>query len=165
MRWGVGWLRVASTWGRRDAGHEAGTSNSTSNAAACVTSSSRPRVVSRTRPGGAARPRATCPARHTTDGVAPQDLLDLTARERAGEVVPLPQLAPQLAQNVHLRLALDSLCDRRHAQALAEPDDRADDLRVLLGIAEHVHERTVDLEDVDREPVEVAERRETGAEV
>src|SRR5829696_1133559 len=47
----------------------------------------------------------------------------------------------------------------------AGADHRPGQLGVVAGVAEPLHERAVDLEDVDREPVQVAERGVAGAEV
>ena len=54
---------------------------------------------------------------------------------------------------------LDALGDGLQAQRLRHLDDRTDERRVL-GIegGDPVHERLVDLQDVDREPLQVAER-------
>ena len=62
-------------------------------------------------------------------------------------------------------MRLDTFGDDGEVQRLGEADDRAHD-RLALGVpAETVDERAVDLQRVDREPLEVGERRVAGAEV
>src|SRR5439155_5802714 len=71
----------------------------------------------------------------------------------------------ELAQQRRLRLRLDALRHRRYTKALAQLEDGAYELGVTMRLGEPVDERAVDLEHVDREPVQVRERRIARAEV
>ena len=61
-------------------------------------------------------------------------------------------------------LLFDALCDHADAELSGEVEHRGDDLAVGLAV-ETLDERAVDLEHVEREPLDVAERRVAGAEV
>jgi len=60
---------------------------------------------------------------------------------------------------------LDALGDDRELQRMSEVRGRVDDHAILLVRLEAEHERLVELQRVDREIAQVAERREAGAEV
>src|SRR5690606_25122303 len=94
-----------------------------------------------------------------------EDRVYLRGGRRPPEEVPLPHLAPELLEAARLLLQLDSLRDRLQLQRAAERDDRAHQ-RWLDALVSHVvDERLVDLEDVDREALQVAERRVARPEV
>jgi hypothetical protein len=79
-------------------------------------------------------------------------------RDRGREIEALAQATAQLADAHELLLALDPFRKHVHAQGLFELDDRPHQDRNLAPTAQGGDERTVDLQDVDREPLEVAER-------
>ena len=60
---------------------------------------------------------------------------------------------------------LDPFRDHRHPEGLAQGDDGPDDLGVLPRCAERADERAIDLERVQPEALEIAERAVPGAEV
>ena len=74
-------------------------------------------------------------------------------------------VAAEAAQLRELRLVFDPLGDHVEREGPRHADDRLDDRRPLLLDAERVDEGAVDLERVEREAVEVGERRVAGAEV
>ena len=83
---------------------------------------------------------------------------------RGREQVALAERAPEVAQRGELLVVFDAFGDGAQAELVAEPHDRAGEAR-LVGRAEQLDERPVDLQAVDREAMEVAERRVAGAEV
>src|SRR3954447_19238321 len=84
---------------------------------------------------------------------------DLLRRDGPGEVEALPELAAEALQGHELVVVFDPFGDGRERQAFAEADDRAHELRLAGGALAEAHdERAVDLQHVDRELVEVAER-------
>src|SRR3954468_17604668 len=84
---------------------------------------------------------------------------ELLQRHRAGEEVSLRALAAELAQEVRLLRVLHAFGDHVDAQALAEQEDALDDLDLPL-VADHgADEGAVDLQRVDGQLVQVAERR------
>ena len=91
--------------------------------------------------------------------------LDQLGGARAAEQVALATVAADLAQARQLQRGLDALGDHRQAEGVAELDDGLDDRRVLGVDAQAVDERAVDLDRLDREPLQVGERRVAGAEV
>ena len=89
---------------------------------------------------------------------------DLTGL-RPGEVVTLAEVAAERAQRVELHVVLDALRRHREVEGVTEAHDRGDDRRVLLAFAEPCDQRTVDLQGVHRQDVQVRERRLAGSEV
>ena len=79
--------------------------------------------------------------------------------EALGEGTPKGTKGPELVGG------LDALGDHVDAQPLGHGEDPGDDRGVVVRRREAGDERPVHLEDVDREALEVAERRVTGAEV
>ena len=77
----------------------------------------------------------------------------------------LTQLAAEILQAVQLLLQLDPFGDRLQLQRFAQRDHRARERRLRVASAHIVDERLVDLEDVDREALQVSERRVAGAEI
>src|SRR3954452_9264708 len=73
--------------------------------------------------------------------------------------------AAELVERDPLLDGLDALGDDRETEAVAEGDDGFGDRAVVLVAGQSVDERTVDLEAVDRQLLEVCERRVAGAEV
>ena len=90
------------------------------------------------------------------------DALGLGGRARE---VTLQQGTSEGTQLECLLLRLDTLGHALEAEAVRQAGDRGDDGAVLRVHRHALHERTVDLDHVDRELAHVAERREPGAEV
>ena len=90
---------------------------------------------------------------------------DLLGRHRAGEVEALGQPAAQPAQLADVVDGLDPLGHHVERQRPGHRDDRLGDRGVARLRAEPVDERAVDLEHVERQAGQVAERRVAGAEV
>src|SRR5689334_20983563 len=91
--------------------------------------------------------------------------VDLAVGHRSGEVEALAKLDAEGAEPVRLIGGLDSLRDHLEPQGTAELDDR---LAEHVGIADAVagrDERAVDLQLVDLEGVQIAQRRVARAEV
>jgi hypothetical protein len=105
----------------------------------------------------AARERAGESARHVVRRVV--------GRQRAREVVALREVAAQPTQAFELVGGLDPLRDHVHAEAVRQRHDRPDDLLVAFLRGRAAHERLVDLDGVEREAVQVAERGIAGPEV
>lgn len=79
--------------------------------------------------------------------------------------VPLGEVAVHFHQDGQLVGSLDALGDHAHADVLGERQDRTHD---LFGFAAHVKvcdKRPVDLQGIDREQVEVAQRGVPDSEV
>src|SRR5216684_1308861 len=91
--------------------------------------------------------------------------LEAVALDGPAEVVPLRVRAVQLLQNRELLGRLHPLGDDFEVEALRQGEDGVHDLRPLLRLADALDEAAVDLERVDGELVQVAERRVAGAEV
>ena len=85
--------------------------------------------------------------------------------QRAAEVVALGDVAAQLAQAVGDLLGLDALGDDLEAQVPREVDRRAHDRRVVVVVGHPEDERAVDLHLVQRQALEVGQRRLALAEV
>ena len=88
-----------------------------------------------------------------------------SAGQRAREVVALGEVAAERLEVAPGVLGLDALGDDAQAEVVGEVDRGAHD-RGVGGVDGHLdHERLVDLDHVDREPLEVGQRRVAGAEV
>ncbi len=64
-----------------------------------------------------------------------------------------------------MRFELDSLSHRIESQRLTERDDGAREFRAVTGIRQTVNEGLIDLQNVDRKPVQVGKRRVARAEI
>src|SRR5207237_10524651 len=95
----------------------------------------------------------------------PEERFECGSAQRTGEVEPLGEGAVQHAEDVKLFLSLHALGDDVDPQPPSHGEDPGDDGGVVIVGAEAVDEASVDLEHVDGEPLEVAERRVAGAEV
>ena len=86
--------------------------------------------------------------------------------KRPAEIIALNLGAAEILDHVMLLLGLDALGGRRHAEALCERDDGADD-RDRLGHAfrRALDEAAVDLDRGEAGAAEIAERRIAGAEI
>src|SRR5205807_969735 len=99
------------------------------------------------------------------DASAPQDRFDLVDADGMAQVIPLSQAAPELAQLRHLWRRFDALGDQAEPQCRAQPDDGAHEVAVGMLGGQVVDEGLGDLEHVDRQPPQIAERRISRAEV
>jgi hypothetical protein len=86
-------------------------------------------------------------------------------RDRAVVQVALHRFAAVGAQVARLRFGLDAFGHQVQAQAARDRDDRQDHRIVALLVVDLLHEGLVDLDRVDREAVQVGQRRIAGAEV
>ncbi len=77
----------------------------------------------------------------------------------------MAESAAEVAQELQLRFVFDALCDDGELEGVSEREDRAHDGRVVSVFAQALHERPVDLDGVDGEAIQVAERRVPRAEV
>src|SRR5205814_8111561 len=94
-----------------------------------------------------------------------EQLDDLCRRHRPPEVVTLAALTAEGAQSAHLVCRLDPFGGDAEAERRREGKGRLDDRGIGPRLAELGHERAVDLELLDREALEVLERREAGPKV
>ncbi len=89
----------------------------------------------------------------------------LLDRQRLRHEEALAEIAAELAQGRQVLLALDAFGDHRETEVVREIDGRADDHQIVV-VVDHVnHEGLVDLELVQRQPLQVRERRIAGAEI
>ena len=97
----------------------------------------------------------------------PGDDVRLERRERDGlrEIEPLNAVAAFCTQERELLGRLDALGDDLEIERVRHRDHGADDRRVFGLVREIGHERAVDLDRVEREPPQIAERRIAGAEI
>ena len=91
--------------------------------------------------------------------------LRLDRIERFREQITLTVLALQRSQLIQLLLTFDTFSHNLHSEIARERNDRLDDLKVLIGIINAGDERTIDLQRVDREPVQITQRRVSSAEI
>ena len=82
-----------------------------------------------------------------------------------GHGVALNELASVLLQELALRLALDAFGHDLEAQPASNRNHVGHDRRVRRVVGDGASERAVQLDGVDREVTQIAQRRETGAEV
>src|SRR4051812_28402432 len=73
--------------------------------------------------------------------------------------------AALLAESRNLLRRLDSLCAGRDTEALPEAEHGADDRRRIRALLQLLHEGPIDLDLVEREAAEIAERRIAGPEI
>jgi len=71
---------------------------------------------------------------------------------RNSEVIALAELTPHTTKMGDLGLALDAFGDGRMAQSMGELDDGGGQASLALALLDRTHERSIDLEDVDRKP-------------
>jgi hypothetical protein len=96
---------------------------------------------------------------------AGQDRGDLPRLRRPGEEETLAEVAAKVSQCRPLFVGLDPLGDRLQFERLTQLDDGLGQRRVLAVRGDPLHEGAVDLENVHREALEVAQRGVPGAEV
>ena len=94
-----------------------------------------------------------------------QQRLDRGGGRRAAERVALHELDAEVAQPARLLARLDALGDDGDVHRARHRDDRAQDVAVALVLGDAVDELAVDLDRLDREALDVVERRVAGAEV
>jgi hypothetical protein len=80
-------------------------------------------------------------------------------------MMALPDCAALGGEMHRLPLGLDAFSHGLEAKAFAERDQRADDRGVFRIFLDVTDEAAVNLDDVDREPLEVGERGIAGAEI
>src|SRR5262249_42018510 len=91
--------------------------------------------------------------------------LQLLRRQRLVEQVALRLLALQQTQQLALLLRLHALRDDLEPEAVPQGDDRRRDRHPVGGVRHGGNERSVDLEGIDRQPRQVAQRGIAGAEI
>src|SRR3954447_5144062 len=87
------------------------------------------------------------------------------SRRRTADEEALAKLDAELAQRLELLRGLDALGDHVEPEPAREGDDHADEARVAAVRAQPVDEGLGDLEAVERQRVQIAQRRVAGAEV
>ena len=97
--------------------------------------------------------------------MAVQQGFEIVALHRRAAIEALEHVAPLVAQGIELTLRLDALGDDFHRQAVRHGDHGTGDGQVVTTVWQVPDEGAVDLEDIDREFLEVGERRIAGAEV
>src|SRR6516165_12704526 len=96
-------------------------------------------------------------ARSAPQCIAPRNegaVGELLERSRARKQEPLAGDTPEREQRSDLRLELNALGDSLESECLAESDDRARELRTVVGVGQAADEGAVDLQDVDGEAVQ-----------
>src|SRR5882757_5714709 len=89
----------------------------------------------------------------------------LPDRERLADEIALHCVAAFFRQETELFLGFDTLGDDRHFEAMAEIDDGANDRRRLRVPSEIHDKRAIDLDLVERERLQIAERGIAGTEI
>src|SRR5579872_3077540 len=89
----------------------------------------------------------------------------LIDRKRLADEVALDGVAALLGEEGKLLLGFHALGDDRHFEAVTKTDDRANDRRRLRAAAEIHDEGAVDLDLVERECLQIAQRRVAAAEI
>lgn len=87
------------------------------------------------------------------------------AGDRAVEQVALTNVAALAAQVAKLRGRFHALGHDLQAQIVGHGDHRRSDLHVVLAVRNVLDEAAVDLDDIDREFLQVAQRRVAGPEI
>ena len=98
-------------------------------------------------------------------GAALQQLEQLAGRQRLREQIALHLIATVAAQQLELTARLDPFGDHLESQAFRQRDDCLRDRSVVRIGGDVLNEGLVDLERLDREALEVKQRRIAGAEV
>src|SRR3989475_4213309 len=98
-------------------------------------------------------------------GATYEHIPELVRRDRLREEEALREVAAELANRGQLPVRLDPLGDCEQAERVREARQVGRDGSVLRVVLDAVDERAVDLEDVDGEAPQMAERREPGPEV
>src|SRR5207244_5026853 len=89
----------------------------------------------------------------------------LSDRQRLADEIALHRVATLFREEAELLLRLDPLGDDRHFEAVTEVDDSANDCRGLR-VAPEIHDKgAVDLDLVERERLQIAQRGIAGTEI
>ena len=113
----------------------------------------------------AATKLAVPPAAIDGDDALAQQLRELLGRHRGAQIEPLRRVATDALEERELRLVLDALGDDAEPQDPRHRDDGFDD-RSRRVVGQHLRdERAVDLDRVDREALQIAQRRVASAEI
>src|SRR6185369_4228339 len=94
-----------------------------------------------------------------------QQLFKRLRRKRLAKQKSLHHVTLERGQILKLFLRLDTLGNHRQIERVAQVDDRAYDRRVVRILADVGDERLINLQRVDRKPLQIIERRVTRAEV
>ena len=94
-----------------------------------------------------------------------EKLGDLLRRQWTRKEIALGELAPERPDLPELLLRLDAFGDDRHADLARQLANGDRNLRLSLAIAHASHEALVDLDGVERQLVQVLERRVPGPEI
>src|SRR6185436_5057120 len=89
---------------------------------------------------------------------------EIVFRQRLAEKIALEALATHLYQQIALHARLDAFCDDAYLHVLANGNDALYQ-RAIGPCREVAHERTIDLELVEGQGLEVGERGVAGAEI
>ena len=107
-----------------------------------------------------------CCQRDDTEGGIGQQCPRCPAAHRAAEQEALAERGAGMPREVlELVDPLDALDDDVESERLAHDDHRPDQRARALVVVHVGHERAIDLEDADRQPLQVVHRREADAEV
>src|SRR3954462_15590077 len=93
-----------------------------------------------------------------------EDAADLLGRARHLEQVALTEVAAQRREHLALVGPLDALRDGLEMERPGDVQDRADERFGVVLAAQPLDEAAVDLQDVDREALQIAQRAVAGAE-
>jgi hypothetical protein len=85
--------------------------------------------------------------------------------QRPAEQIALRQLGTEVPEQLGLPNGLDALRDDRQVKRPCEVEDRRGEVRLATALGQRTDEASVDLDLVDRQLVQVAERGVPGAEV
>src|SRR5688500_1871589 len=99
------------------------------------------------------------------DGISVQKVADGVARNRSREKIPLPLLTVQRAQLPQLLGCADPLGLRANADDLRQRKHRTNKTEIFFVGVHAADESAVDLDCIDRQTVEIAQRRVAGAEI
>src|ERR1700679_2224141 len=94
-----------------------------------------------------------------------QHARDFGGRNRFAEQKSLKFIALEAPQNLQLRYGFDSLRDDLQIQRMPQRDDGLDDRDVVRIFGYVSHERTVDFHAIDREALQIGERRMSRSEI
>ena len=119
----------------------------------------------RNRPVAVRLPTVACCRRSSARRAANDDAVTALSEARAGEQESLAGDAAELQQLRHLLFVLDALGDRFEAERFAEHHHGARELGPLVLLGQPADEGAVDLQDVDREAMQVGKRRIAHAEI
>src|SRR5690242_15738425 len=94
-----------------------------------------------------------------------KEVTDLRDGQRPGKQIALPVLTAQRLQLVELPDVFDPFGNDRQIKRLGEVNNGPDDLAIFRTKLDRAHKRTVDLESIDRKPVQITQARVPSAEI